>query len=44
MSPMFHTTGWNFNPSGALDFVIIVAASSLVLWFRELYILFKKKK
>ena len=42
VEPMLHTLGWSFNPSGALDLVIIVAASSLVLWVREIYRLFKK--
>lgn len=37
VEPMLHTLDWQFNPSGALDFVIIVAASSLVLWIRELW-------
>lgn len=41
--PMFHTLDWRFNPSGALDFVIIVSASSLVLWVRELYVALKPK-
>lgn len=35
VAPMLHTTDWQFNPSGALDLIIIVAASSLVLWVRE---------
>lgn len=38
-APMLHTADWHFNPSGTLDFVIIVAASSLVVWVRELYLL-----
>lgn len=42
VEPMFHTIDWRFNPSGTLDFVIIVATSSLVLWIREIYQLFKK--
>lgn len=37
VEPMLHTLSWQFNPSGAMDFVIIVAASSLVLWIRELW-------
>ena len=41
VEPMLHTLDWSFNPSGALDFVIIVAASSLVLWVREGYELLK---
>ena len=39
---MFHTSDWHFNPSGALDFAIIVAASSLVVWLRELYRLLRR--
>lgn len=42
VEPMLHTLDWSFNPSGALDLLIIVAASSLVLWVREIYRLFKK--
>lgn len=42
VEPMLHTLDWNFNPSGALDLVIIVAISSLVLWVREIYRLFKR--
>lgn len=42
VEPMLHTLEWSFNPSGALDLVIIIAASSLVLWVREIYRLFKK--
>lgn len=42
VEPMFHTVDWRFNPSGALDFIIIVGASSLVLWTREIYHLFKR--
>ncbi len=41
VEPMLHTSGWHFNPSGTLDFVIIVAASSFVVWIRELYRLLK---
>ena len=37
VEPMLHTLDWKFNPSGALDFLIIVAASSLVLWIREIW-------
>lgn len=43
VEPMLHTLDWKFNPSGALDLVIIVATSSLVLWIRELYHLFTRK-
>lgn len=42
VAPMFHTPDWHFNPSGALDFAIIVAASSLVVWVRELYRLLRR--
>jgi HAD ATPase, P-type, family IC len=42
VEPMLHTLDWSFNPSGAFDLLIIVAASSLVLWVREIYRLFKK--
>lgn len=50
VEPMLHNVSdnvwkiwtWSFNPSGALDLLIIVVASSLVLWVRELYRLFKK--
>lgn len=42
VEPMLHTIDWKFNPSGAMDLLIIVGASSLVLWVRELYRLFKK--
>lgn len=37
VSPMLHTPDWHFNPEGTLNFVIIVAASSLVVWVRELF-------
>jgi Ca2+-transporting ATPase len=37
VEPLLHTTDWHFNPSGALDLLIIVVASSLVLWVRELH-------
>ena len=42
VEPMLHTPDWHFNPSGALDLLIIVVASSLVLWVRELYRLFRR--
>lgn len=35
VEPMLHTLDWSFNPSGALDLLIIVASSSLVLLVRE---------
>ena len=41
VEPMLRTSGWHFNPSGTLDFVIIVASSSFVVWIRELYRLLK---
>ena len=37
VEPMLHTADWEFNPSGALDLLIIVSVSSLVLWVREGY-------
>ena len=37
VAPMIHTLDWKFNPSGSLDLLIIVAASSLVIWVREAY-------
>lgn len=37
VSPMIHTLDWCFNPSGTLDLVIIIAASSAVVWVREAY-------
>ena len=37
VEPMLHTTGWQFNPSGAVDLLIIVATSSMVLWVREIF-------
>lgn len=42
VEPMLHTLDWSFNPSGALDLLIIVGASSFVLWVREIFRLFKK--
>ena len=44
VQPMLHTADWHFNSSGALDLLIIVAASSLVLWVREVYHLFVRKE
>lgn len=43
VSPMLHTDDWHFNPSGALDLLIIVAVSSLVLWVREVWHLLHHK-
>lgn len=37
VEPMLHTKDWSFNRSGALDLLIIVVASSAVLWARELW-------
>lgn len=37
VEPMLHTLDWKFNPTGAIDLLIIIAASSLVLWVREAY-------
>jgi Ca2+-transporting ATPase len=42
VEPMLHTVDWHFNPTGALDLLIIVGASSLVLWVREVYRIFKR--
>lgn len=44
VSPMLHTSNWHFNPSGALDLLIIVSTSSLVLWTREAYRLLSPAK
>ncbi len=41
VEPMLHTLDWHFNPTGTLDLLIIVAASSLVVWVREAYLLLK---
>ncbi|MDO4735777.1 MAG: cation-translocating P-type ATPase, partial [Bacteroidia bacterium] len=43
VEPMFHTTDWQFNLNGFIDWLIIVGASSLVLWIREVWFLIKKK-
>lgn len=43
VEPMLHTLDRHFNPTGVLDLLIIVASSSLVLWIREAYQLFKNK-
>lgn len=42
VDPMLHTLDWHFNASGAIDLLIIVVASSFVLWIREFYRLFKR--
>ena len=43
VEPMFHTIDWQFNLNGCIDWLIIVVASSLVLWIRELWCLISKK-
>ena len=43
VEPMFHTADWQFNFSGCIDWLIIVGASSMVLWVRELWCLISKK-
>ena len=42
VEPMLHTLDWKFNSSGAIDLLVIIAASSLVLWVREVYIRIKR--
>lgn len=37
VEPMLHTLDWHINPTGAVDLLIIVGASSLVLWIREIW-------
>lgn len=37
VEPMLHTLDWHFNPSGTMDFLLIVSVSSLVVWVRELW-------
>lgn len=43
VEPMLHTSGWKFNPSGALDLLTIAGGSTLVVWVREAYLLLTKK-
>lgn len=43
VAPMFHTADWHFNLSGCIDWLIIVGASSLVLWIREGWFFITKK-
>ena len=43
VEPMFHTSDWQFNLNGCIDWLIIVVSSSLVLWARESWLLFTKK-
>jgi Ca2+-transporting ATPase len=42
VEPMFHTSDWQFNLNGCIDWLIIVVASSFVLWVRESWLLFTK--
>ena len=42
VEPMIHTTDWHFNPRGTLDLLIIVLASSFVVWVREGYRLLRR--
>lgn len=42
VEPMFHTADWQFNTTGVIDWFVIVGASSLVLWIRELWFMMKK--
>ncbi len=37
VEPMLHTLDWRFNPSGTMDLLLIIVASSLVIWVREVY-------
>lgn len=43
VEPMFHTIDWHLNINGCIDWLIIVCASSFVLWIRELWCMFSKK-
>lgn len=43
VEPMFHTADWHFNLNGCIDWLIIVGASSLVLWIREGWFFITKK-
>lgn len=43
VEPMFHTMDWHFNLNGCIDWLIIVGASSLVLWIREGWFFITKK-
>lgn len=43
VEPMLHTLDWHFNLTGAIDLLIIISVSSLVLWVREICRLFTKK-
>lgn len=44
VEPMFHTTEWQLNISGCIDWFLIVGLSSLVLWIRELWCIAISKK
>lgn len=35
VEPMFHTADWSFNVDGFVDWITIVAVTSLVFWLRE---------
>ena len=43
VAPMFHTTDWQLNISGCIDWLVIVGVSSLVLWIREGWNLMTRK-
>ena len=43
VEPMLHTADWQINPTGIIDWLIIVGVSSLVLWIRELWFMVKRK-
>ena len=43
VEPMLHTHDWHFNFTRAIDLLIIISVSSLVLWVREIYRLFTRK-
>lgn len=43
VEPMFHKGFAELNTSGIIDWLIIVVASSMVLWVRELFFMFRKK-
>ena len=43
VAPMLHTSDWAFNPTGTADLLLIVGVSTLVVFARELALLFKRK-
>lgn len=43
VEPMLHSADWSFNPSGALDLLLIVTLSSSVVWVREGWRLLRKQ-